>query len=48
MKVKVSFTLEIDEKAWAEIHGVDAAGVREDVKSHAQYVLYETFAEVKS
>ncbi len=32
MKVKVTFTVEVDPVLWAEYHGIDVEDVRDDVK----------------
>ena len=37
MKVKVSFTIEVDEKEWAETYGCDKSEVRQDVKNYIYY-----------
>ena len=34
MKVKITQTVEIDEKAWALIYGVELSDVRDDVKRY--------------
>jgi hypothetical protein len=36
MKVKISFTLDVDAKAWAVEYGLDAREVREDVKLYIE------------
>lgn len=36
MKVKVSFTLDVDVQAWAAEYGIDPAEVRADVRNHTE------------
>ena len=36
MKVKVSFTLDIDSKAWQAEYGIDPADVRADVQQYIE------------
>lgn len=46
MKVKVSFTVEIDADAWELNYGTDRANLREDVKNYAESTVVEQFAQV--
>ena len=40
MKVRISFTVDIDPEAWALTYGIEGAeGIREDVKAHAEQML---------
>ena len=44
MKVKISFTVDINEEAWATEYGIDLADVRKDVQS---YVGSEAWAGLR-
>ena len=39
MKIRVSFTIDVDEEAWSLEYGVDKSEVRQDVKSHVLNAL---------
>jgi hypothetical protein len=34
MKVKIEYTVEVDQDGWADFYGVELCDVREDVKSY--------------
>ncbi|MFE3589440.1 hypothetical protein ACFXOY_18240 [Streptomyces niveus] len=40
MKQRITFTLDVDEQAWAEEYGLDPADVREDVRSYMANLLH--------
>ena len=46
MKVKVSFTIEIDADAWELNYGTPRQDIREDVKNYAESAVIEQFAAV--
>lgn len=39
MKIRMTFTLDVDEEAWAAEYGAEPAGVRKDVKSYVTTLL---------
>ena len=43
MKVKVSFTVDIDPEAWALNYGIKNAEIREDVKRFAEDAVLDQF-----
>lgn len=45
MKVRVTFTVDIDPEAWELIYGVPREQIREDVKYHAEYIARETLRD---
>ena len=47
MKVKVSFTVEIDPEAWRANYGIyGITHIREDVKAFAEQIVVEKFRQV--
>lgn len=46
MKVRVSFTVDIDTEAWAATYGVEgASAIRQDVQNHAKHTVFGLFGE---
>lgn len=45
MKVRVSFTVDIDPSAWTDIYGVSDSDVRADVQGYAREIVLQQFAE---
>jgi hypothetical protein len=37
MKVRISFTLDVDDEAWAVEYGIDKSEVRKDVQTYVEY-----------
>jgi hypothetical protein len=46
MKVKISFTVDIDPKQWADTYGIVVSDVREDVKDYVRSMVITQLAEV--
>lgn len=42
MKVALTITVDIDEKAWSEAYGIEPKDVRTDVKEHCNHLLHGT------
>jgi hypothetical protein len=38
MKVRVSFTVDINADAWATEYGIEPSGVRDDVKQYVEFM----------
>ena len=45
MKVRISFTVDVDPLAWSENYGVTGSDVRPDVQNYAEQVLLQQFEE---
>lgn len=46
MKVRCSFVVDIDPEAWQQAYGVDAAEVKEDVKTYVEVGAVEHLREL--
>lgn len=45
MKVRVSFTINIDEQAWMSAYGIPKEDVRKDVQEYAYHLIQQHWAE---
>jgi len=46
MKVRISFTVDVDAEAWMGEYGVGRDEVRSDVQEHAAYLVAQLYREM--